>query len=37
LKVVNQGKFAISPAQAGPMYQPQVETTSDPATLEVQP
>jgi hypothetical protein len=37
LKVVNPGRFAISPAQAGPMYQPQVETTSDPATLEVQP
>jgi hypothetical protein len=37
LKVVNPGKFAISPAQAGPMYQPQVQTTSDPATLEVQP
>ena len=37
LKVVNPGRFAISPAQAGPMYQPQVQTTSDPATLEVQP
>lgn len=37
LKVVNPGKFVISPAQAGPMYQPQLETTSDPATLEVQP
>jgi uncharacterized protein YfaS (alpha-2-macroglobulin family) len=37
LKVVNPGKFAISPAQAGPMYQPNVLTTSDPATLEVQP
>jgi alpha-2-macroglobulin len=37
LKVVNPGKFAISPAQAGPMYQPNVEATSDPATLEVQP
>jgi hypothetical protein len=37
LKVVSPGKFAISPAQAGPMYQPQVQTTSDPATLEVQP
>lgn len=37
LKVVNPGKFAISPAQAGPMDQPQVQTTSDPATLEVQP
>ena len=27
----------ISPAQAGPMYQSNVETTTDPATLEVQP
>ena len=37
LKVVNPGKFAISPAQAGPMYQSNVQATSDPATLEVQP
>jgi hypothetical protein len=37
LKVVNPGKFAISPAQAGPMYQPGIEVTTDPATLEVQP
>ena len=37
LKVVNAGKFAISPAQAGPMYQSNVQTTTDPATLEVQP
>jgi alpha-2-macroglobulin len=37
LKVVNPGKFAISPAQVGPMYQPQIQATSDPATLEVQP
>jgi hypothetical protein len=37
LKVVNAGKFAISPAQAGPMYQANVQTTTDPATLEVQP
>lgn len=37
LKVVNAGKFAISPAQAGPMYQANVETTTDPAMLEVQP
>jgi uncharacterized protein YfaS (alpha-2-macroglobulin family) len=37
LKVVNPGKFAISPAQAGPMYQPSVQATTDPATLEVQP
>ena len=37
LKVVNAGKFAISPAQARPMYQSNVETTTEPATLEVQP
>lgn len=37
LKVVNPGKFQISPAQAGPMYQSNVETTTDPAILEVQP
>jgi hypothetical protein len=36
LKVVTPGKFAISPAQAGPMYQTSVQTTTDPATLEVQ-
>jgi hypothetical protein len=29
--------FQISPAQAGPMYQSNVQTTTDPATLEVQP
>ncbi len=37
LKVVNPGKFVISPAQAGPMYQSNVQSTTDPATLEVQP
>jgi hypothetical protein len=37
LKVVNEGKFVISPAQGGPMYQEIVQTTTDPATLEVQP
>jgi uncharacterized protein YfaS (alpha-2-macroglobulin family) len=37
LKVVNPGKFQISPAQAGPMYQSNVQTTSDPTVLEVQP
>ena len=36
LKVVNPGKFEISPAAAGPMYQPATQTTTDPATLEVQ-
>jgi hypothetical protein len=37
LKVDNSGLFQISPAQAGPMYQSNVQTTTDPATLEVQP
>ncbi len=37
LKVVNPGKFVIGPAQAGPMYQSNVQTTTEPATLEVQP
>lgn len=37
LKVANAGKFVISPAQAGPMYQANVQATTDPATLEVQP
>ena len=37
LKVDNPGKFQISPAQAGPMYQPNIQTTTDPATLEVLP
>jgi alpha-2-macroglobulin len=37
LKVVNASRFAISPAQAGPMYQPKIEATTDPATLEAQP
>jgi len=37
LKVINPGKFVISPAQTGPMYQSNVEATTDPATLEVQP
>jgi alpha-2-macroglobulin len=36
LKVVNPGKFQMSPAEAGPMYQSTVEATTDPATLEVQ-
>jgi uncharacterized protein YfaS (alpha-2-macroglobulin family) len=37
LKAVNPGKFPISPAQAGPMYQSNVQATTDPATLEVLP
>jgi hypothetical protein len=36
LKVVNPGKFQMSPAETGPMYQSNVEATTDPATLEVQ-
>jgi uncharacterized protein YfaS (alpha-2-macroglobulin family) len=37
LKVVNPGRFLVSPAQAGPMYQSNVEATAEPVTLEVQP
>jgi alpha-2-macroglobulin len=37
LQADNSGLFQISPAQAGPMYQSNVQTTTDPATLEVQP
>jgi len=37
LKAVNPGKYTISPAQTGPMYQPNSLATTDPATLEVQP
>jgi uncharacterized protein YfaS (alpha-2-macroglobulin family) len=37
IQVDNSGLFQISPAQAGPMYQSNVQTTTDPATLEVQP
>ena len=37
LKAVNPGKYAISPAQTGPMYQPNSQATTDPAILEVQP
>jgi hypothetical protein len=37
LKVVNAGKFAISPAAAGPMYEPEKQATTDPAVLEVLP
>jgi uncharacterized protein YfaS (alpha-2-macroglobulin family) len=35
MKVVNPGKFRISPARAEPMYQPDFLATSDPANLEV--
>jgi uncharacterized protein YfaS (alpha-2-macroglobulin family) len=37
LKVVNPGKFAISPAAASPMYEPDKQATTDPAVLEVLP
>jgi hypothetical protein len=37
LKVVNPGKFAISPAAAAPMYEPDKQATTDPAVLEVLP
>jgi uncharacterized protein YfaS (alpha-2-macroglobulin family) len=37
LKAVNPGVFQVSPASAGPMYQPGVQTTSDPLRLEVRP
>ncbi len=37
LKMDNEGKFVISPASAGPMYQPATQTTTDPASLEVLP
>ncbi|MBA3912793.1 MAG: alpha-2-macroglobulin [Acidobacteriales bacterium] len=35
LKVVNPGLFRISPASAQPMYQPGVQATTAPTTLEV--
>jgi hypothetical protein len=35
LKIVNPGKFRISPASARPMYQPSVLATTDAATMEV--
>jgi alpha-2-macroglobulin len=35
LKIVNPGKFRISPASVQPMYQPSVMATTDAATLEV--
>ncbi len=35
LKIVNPGKFRISPASVQPMYQPSVLATTDAATLEV--
>jgi uncharacterized protein YfaS (alpha-2-macroglobulin family) len=35
LKIVNPGKFQISPAMVQPMYQPSIFATSDAAALEV--
>ncbi len=35
LKIVNPGKFQVSPAMVQPMYQPSVIATSDAATVEV--
>ena len=35
LKIVNPGKFQVSPAMVQPMYQPTVMATSDAATVEV--
>jgi len=35
LKIVNPGKFQVSPAMVQPMYQPSIQATSDAMTLEV--
>ncbi len=35
LKVVNPGSFSISPAHVEPMYQPDVQATSDALHLQV--
>ena len=35
MKIVNPGKFRISPASVQPMYQPSVLATTDAATMEV--
>jgi alpha-2-macroglobulin len=35
LKIVNPGKFQISPAMVQPMYQPSIFATSDAAAMEV--
>jgi len=35
LKVVNPGRFQISPASVQPMYQPDVFSTTEPSSLEV--
>jgi hypothetical protein len=35
LKIVNPGKFLVSPAMVQPMYQPSIMATSDAAIVEV--
>jgi alpha-2-macroglobulin len=35
LKIVNPGKFRVSPASVQPMYQPGIIATTDAATIEV--
>jgi len=35
VKVTNAGNFRISPASVQPMYQPNVLSTTAPATMEV--
>ena len=35
LKIVNPGKFQVSPAMVEPMYQPSIFATSDAAVMEV--
>ncbi len=35
LKIVNPGVFRVSPARAGPMYQPDRFATTEPRTVEV--
>ncbi len=35
LKIVNPGKFNVSPAMVQPMYQPSIQATTDAATIEV--
>ncbi len=35
LKIVNPGKFQVSPAMVQPMYQPSIFATSDAAVMEV--
>jgi hypothetical protein len=36
LRIVNPGKFQISPARVGPMYQPDVAATTESRMIEVQ-